>query len=154
MKATPKDRAEALQRLVAAPSSALFVGPRSAGKTRAAQEIATALGVELRRIDLGQLHSRDIGETEKNIDALFDASERDGAVLLFDEADALFGKRSEVRDTHDRYANIEVSHLLARIEAHPRPIIVIARHGETLDPAFVRRLRVVIAFHPPGDPEK
>lgn len=154
MKGAPTDRTLALRKLVAAPSSALFVGPSGSGKMKAAQEIATALGVDLRRVDLVQLASRYIGETEKNIDALFDAAARDGAVLLFDEADALFGKRTEVRDAHDRYANIEVNYLLARIAAHPGVAIVTTSRRENLDPAFVRRLRMVIAFRPPTDPRK
>ncbi len=104
MKAASRGRTLALQKLVAAPSTALFAGPSGSGKMRAAQEIATLLGVDLRRIDLGQLASRYVGETEKNIDALFDTAARDGALLLFDEADALFGKRTDVRDAHDRYA--------------------------------------------------
>lgn len=154
MKATLAARTLALQKLVATPSSALFAGPRGSGKMQAAQELAATLGVDLRRIDLGQLASRYIGETEKNIDGLFDAAARDGAVLVFDEADALFGKRTDVREAHDRYANIEVNYLLARIEAHPGAAIVITSRRENLDPAFVRRLRTVIAFHPPTDPHK
>ncbi len=151
MKAIPTDRTIALQRLVAAPSSALFAGPRGSGKTQAAQEIASTLGVDLRRVDLGQLVGRSIGETEKNIDALFDAAARDGAVLIFDEADAVFGRRTEVRDAHDRYANIEINYLLAKIEAHSSVAIVATNRRENLDPAFVRRLGVVITFHPPID---
>jgi SpoVK/Ycf46/Vps4 family AAA+-type ATPase len=146
------DRTIALQELVAAPSSALFAGPRGSGKMQAAQEVASKLGVDLRRVDLGEVVSRYIGETEKNIDRLFEAAERDGAVLVFDEADALFGKRSEVRDAHDRYANLDVNYLLARIEAHPGMAIVTTNRRDNLDPAFVRRLRVVIEFHPPTDP--
>lgn len=154
MKAAATDRTIALRKLVAAPSPAMFVGPRGSGKTQAAQEIASALGVELRRVDLRQLVSRHIGETEKNIDRLFDAAERDGAVLVFDEADALFGKRTEVKDAHDRYANIEANYLLAKIEAHRGAAIVTAKGRESLDAAFVRRLGVVIEFHSPTDPDR
>lgn len=146
MKANSRDRTLALKKLLAAPSSALFSGPNGSGKLLAAQEIATALGVELRRVDLAKLTSRYLGETEKNIDALFDAAERDGAVLFFDEADALFGKRTKVRDAHDRYANIEVSYLLARIEAHSGVTIIATSRRENIDPAFLRRLRIAISF--------
>ena len=152
MKAIPTDRTIALEELVAAPSSALFAGPPGSGKMQAAREIASTLGVDLRRVDLGQLVGRNIGETEKNIDALFDTAAQDGAVLIFDEADAVFGKRTEVRDAHDRYANIEVDYLLARIEAHPGAAIVTTHRRENLDPAFVRRLRAVIVFQRPIDP--
>jgi SpoVK/Ycf46/Vps4 family AAA+-type ATPase len=152
MKTTATDRTIALRKLAASPSPALFVGPRGSGRTRAAQEIAGMLGVELRRVDLSRLASRYIGETEKNIDRLFDEAARDGAVLIFDEVDALFGKRTEVRDAHDRYANIEVDYLLAKIEAHPGLTIVTTNHREAIDPAFLRRLRPVIEFHSPEDP--
>jgi SpoVK/Ycf46/Vps4 family AAA+-type ATPase len=152
MTAGPPDRIPALQQLLAAPGPALFAGPEGSGKMRAAEEIANTLGVELRRVDLGRLASRYIGETEKNIDALFDAAARDRAVLVLDEADALFGKRTTVRDAHDRYANIDVNHLLARIEAHPGVAIVTTNRRDSLDPAFVRRLRAVIAFGKPAAP--
>lgn len=154
MTAAPTDQAIALQKLVAAPSFALFVGPPGSGKTQAAQDLANKLGVDLRRVDLGRIVSAFIGETEKNLDALFDAAARDGAVLVFDEADALFGKRSEVKDAHDRYVNIEANYLLAKIEAHPGLAIVTANRRENLDPAFVRRLGSVIMFYPPTDPHK
>src|SRR5580693_7979195 len=124
MSATATDRIIALRRLIAAPGPALFIGPRGSGKTEAAREIAGALGVDLRRVDLATLSSRYIGETEKNLNRLFDAAARDGALLIFDEADALFGKRTDVRDAHDRYANIEASYLLSKIEAHPGATIV------------------------------
>jgi SpoVK/Ycf46/Vps4 family AAA+-type ATPase len=154
MKAIPTDRTIALQKLGTAPSSALFAGPHGSGRTQAAQEIASTLGVDLRRVDLSQLVSPNIGETEKRIDALFDAAARDGAVLVFDEADALFGKRTKVHDAHDRYANIEANYLLAKIEAHLGAAIVTTNRRENLDPAFVRRLGAVIAFHLPTDPHK
>src|SRR4029453_6686369 len=98
--------------------SVLFAGPSGTGKTMAAEVIANALELVLYRIDLSQVVSKYIGETEKSLRRVFDAAEDGGAILLFDEADALFGKRSEVKDSHDRYANIEVSYLLQRMEAY------------------------------------
>jgi SpoVK/Ycf46/Vps4 family AAA+-type ATPase len=153
MNATASGRMIALRKLAESPSSALFVGPRGSGRTEAAKEIARARGVDLRRVDLSQLVSRYIGETEKNIDRVFDAAERDGAVLIFDEADALFGRRTEVRDAHDRYANAAAGYLLAKIAAHPGAAIVTAASHEALDPDVVRRLGAVIAFPPPTDPD-
>lgn len=154
MKADPRGRTLALRKLAAAPLPALFAGPPGSGKTQAAQDLANTLGVQLRRVDLRQLVSPDIAETEKAIDRLFDAAQRDGVVLVFDEADALFGKRSDVRDAHDRYANTEANYLLARIEAHRGPTIVIAKSCEALDPAVLRRLPVVIEFPAPKGPDK
>jgi len=151
MSATAADRTIALRKLAAAPGPALFIGPRGSGKTQAAQEIAGALGVDLRRVDLAALSSRYIGETEKNLNRLFDAAARDGALLIFDEADALFGKRTDVRDAHDRYANIEASDLLSKMEAHPGATIVAVDSREALDPAVVGRFGVVIEFHSPTD---
>ena len=101
--------------------SALFAGPSGTGKTMAAEVLANELRLDLYRIDLSSVVSKYIGETEKNLRRIFEAAEGGGAILLFDEADALFGKRSEVRDSHDRYANIEVSYLLQRMESLPRP---------------------------------
>ena len=98
--------------------SALFSGASGTGKTMAAEVLANELALDLYRIDLSAVVSKYIGETEKNLRRLFDAAEETGAILLFDEADALFGKRSEVKDSHDRYANIEVSYLLQRMEAY------------------------------------
>src|SRR5262249_42933134 len=98
--------------------SALFVGQSGTGKTLAAEVLARELELDLYRIDLSQVVSKFIGETEKNLRRVFDAAEESGAILLFDEADALFGRRSEVKDSHDRYANIEVSYLLQRMEAY------------------------------------
>ena len=97
--------------------SALFAGDSGTGKTMAAEVIANELGLDLYRIDLSAVVSKYIGETEKNLRRLFDAAEDGGAILFFDEADALFGKRSEVKDSHDRYANIEINYLLQRMEA-------------------------------------
>jgi SpoVK/Ycf46/Vps4 family AAA+-type ATPase len=104
------------------------------------------LRLDLYRIDLSQVVSKYIGETEKNLRRVFDAAEEGGAVLLFDEADALFGKRSEVKDSHDRYANIEVSYLLQRMEAYRGLAILTTNLKAALDTAFLRRLRFVVQF--------
>jgi hypothetical protein len=126
--------------------SALFSGPSGAGKTLAAEVLADELRLDLYRIDLSQVVSKYIGETEKNLARLFDAAEGAGVILLFDEADALFGKRSEVRDSHDRYANIEVSYLLQRMEAYDGLAILTTNMKGALDPAFLRRIRFVVQF--------
>jgi len=126
--------------------SALFAGPSGTGKTMAAEVLANELQLDLYRIDLSRVVSKYIGETEKNLRRVFDAAEQGGAVLLFDEADALFGKRSEVKDSHDRYANIEVSYLLQRMEAYRGLAILTTNRKGALDPAFLRRLRFVIQF--------
>jgi hypothetical protein len=126
--------------------AALFAGPSGTGKTLAAEVIASELSLDLYRIDLSQVVSKYIGETEKNLRHIFDAAEAGGAVLLFDEADALFGKRSEVKDSHDRYANIEVSYLLQRMEAYRGLAILTTNQRASLDTAFLRRLRFIITF--------
>lgn len=126
--------------------SALFAGVSGTGKTLAAEVIAGALELDLYRIDLSAVVNKYIGETEKNLRRIFDAAEEGGAVLLFDEADALFGKRSEVRDSHDRFANIEVSYLLQRMEAYRGLAILTTNMRAALDPAFLRRLRFVVQF--------
>jgi len=126
--------------------SALFAGPSGTGKTMAAEVLASELRLDLYRIDLSQVVSKYIGETEKNLRRVFDAAEGGGAILLFDEADALFGKRSEVKDSHDRYANIEVSYLLQRMEAYRGLAILTTNLKNALDPAFLRRLRFVVSF--------
>jgi len=125
---------------------ALFAGLSGTGKTMAAEVIADALRLDLYRIDLSQVVSKYIGETEKNLRRIFDAAEASGAVLLFDEADALFGKRAEVKDSHDRYANIEVSYLLQRMESYRGLAILTTNNKASLDGAFVRRLRFVVSF--------
>ncbi|QTF92391.1 ATP-binding protein [Halomonas sp. BM-2019] len=130
--------------------SALFSGDSGTGKTMAAEVIANALDLRLYRIDLSAVVSKYIGETEKNLRQLFDAAEGGGAILFFDEADALFGKRSEVRDSHDRYANIETSYLLQRIESFRGLAILSTNMRGALDNAFLRRLRFVINFPYPG----
>ncbi|HEX4961795.1 MAG TPA: ATP-binding protein, partial [Thermoanaerobaculia bacterium] len=126
--------------------SALFSGPSGTGKTMAAEVLANELGLDLFRIDLSSVVSKYIGETEKNLRRVFDAAEEGGAILLFDEADALFGKRSEVKDSHDRHANIEVGYLLQRMEAYRGLAILTTNLKDSLDPAFLRRLRFVVQF--------
>ena len=126
--------------------SALFSGASGTGKTMAAEVLANELALDLYRIDLSAVVSKYIGETEKNLRRLFDAAEETGAILLFDEADALFGKRSEVKDSHDRYANIEVSYLLQRMEAYRGLAILTTNFRAALDPAFLRRIRFIVNF--------
>lgn len=130
--------------------SVLFAGESGTGKTMAAEVLARDLDLLLYRIDLSAVVSKYIGETEKNLRTLFDAAEDGGAVLFFDEADALFGKRSEVKDSHDRYANIEVSYLLQRMEAYRGLAILATNSKSALDTAFVRRLRFIVQFPFPG----
>jgi SpoVK/Ycf46/Vps4 family AAA+-type ATPase len=134
--------------------SALFTGESGTGKTMAAEVIANDLRLNLYRIDLSAVVSKYIGETEKNLRRVFDAAEDGGAILFFDEADALFGKRSEVRDSHDRYANIEINYLLQRIEAYRGLAILATNMKSALDKAFMRRLRFVVAFPFPGKPQR
>lgn len=129
--------------------AALFAGPSGTGKTMAAQIIARELGAALFQVDLAKTVSKYIGETEKALDAIFDAAEAASAVLLFDEADALFGKRSEVKDAHDRYANLEVAYLLQRIEAYRGLAVLTTNMKENLDAAFLRRLRFIVDFPMP-----
>lgn len=126
--------------------SALFAGASGTGKTMAAEVLAHELRLDLYRIDLSQVVSKYIGETEKNLRRVFDAAEEGGTILLFDEADALFGKRSEVKDSHDRYANIEVSYLLQRMEAYRGLAILTTNMKHALDQAFVRRIRFIVHF--------
>src|SRR3989442_107054 len=112
----------------------------------AAEVLAGALRLDLYRIDLSSVVSKYIGETEKNLRRVFDAAEGGGAILLFDEADALFGKRSEVKDSHDRYANIEVSYLLQRMESYRGLAILTTNMKSALDAAFLRRIRFIVHF--------
>lgn len=134
--------------------SVLFAGESGTGKTMAAEVIAKELGLLIYRIDLSAVVSKYIGETEKNLRKLFDAAEDGGAILFFDEADALFGKRSEVKDSHDRYANIEINYLLQRMEAYRGLAILATNMKGALDSAFVRRLRFVVNFPFPGPTER
>jgi ATPase family associated with various cellular activities (AAA)/Winged helix domain, variant len=126
--------------------SALFAGASGTGKTLAAEVLANELRLDLYRIDLSSVVSKYIGETEKNLRRVFDAAEEGGAVLLFDEADALFGKRSEVKDSHDRYANIEISYLLQRMEQYRGLAILTTNMKEAIDSAFLRRIRFIVQF--------
>lgn len=130
--------------------SAMFAGESGTGKTMAAEVLANELQLDLYRIDLSQVVNKYIGETEKNLKRIFDAAEEGGAILLFDEADALFGKRSEVKDSHDRYGNIEVSYLLQRMEAYRGLAILTTNMKSALDKAFLRRIRFVVQFPFPG----
>ncbi|HEX9775217.1 MAG TPA: ATP-binding protein [Actinomycetota bacterium] len=132
----------------------LFVGPSGTGKTMAAEVLARALDLDCYRIDLSQVVSKYIGETEKNLARVFDAAEDGGSVLLFDEADALFGKRSEVRDSHDRYANVEISYLLQRMEEYRGLAILTTNMRSALDQAFLRRIRFVVEFPFPSAVER
>jgi SpoVK/Ycf46/Vps4 family AAA+-type ATPase len=134
--------------------SALFAGETGTGKTMAAEVIANDLRLNLYRIDLSAVVSKYIGETEKNLRRLFDAAEDGGAILFFDEADALFGKRSEVKDSHDRYANIEINYLLQRMEAYSGLAILATNVKSALDQAFMRRLRFVVNFPFPSVAER
>ncbi|MBC8161783.1 MAG: ATP-binding protein [Roseiflexaceae bacterium] len=124
----------------------LFAGQSGTGKTMAAEIIATELGLELYKIDLSSMVSKYIGETEKNLDRVFTAAREANAILFFDEADALFGKRSEVKDAHDRYANIEVGYLLQKMEEYDGVVILATNLRNNMDDAFVRRLHVAIDF--------
>jgi len=126
--------------------TSLFAGSSGTGKTMAAEVIAQEFRLDLYRIDLSVVVSKYIGETEKNLRRIFDAAESGGAVLLFDEADALFGKRTEVRDSHDRHANVEVSYLLQRMEAYQGLAILTTNLKGSLDQAFLRRIRFIISF--------
>ena len=131
--------------------TALFSGTSGTGKTMAAEVIANALGLDLYRIDLAQVVSKYIGETEKNLDKVFTAAANANAILLFDEADALFGKRSEVKDSHDRYANLEISYLLQRMEQYEGIAILATNLSDNLDQAFTRRLAFSIHFPFPDE---
>ena len=129
--------------------AALFTGPSGTGKTLAAEVLANELSLDLFRIDLSAVVDKYVGETEKHLRTVFDAAESGSAILLFDEADALFGRRSEVRDSHDRYANIEVGYLLQRMEAYRGLAILTTNLRSAIDTAFLRRLRFVVQFpHP------
>ncbi|MBD0372205.1 MAG: ATP-binding protein [Pyrinomonadaceae bacterium] len=134
--------------------SALFAGESGTGKTFAAEVLAKVLDLDLYRIDLSSVISKYIGETEKNLRRLFDTAEDSGVILLFDEADALYGKRSEVKDSHDRYANIEINYLLQRLEAYNGLAILATNLKSALDQAFMRRLRFVVNFPFPGPAER
>jgi SpoVK/Ycf46/Vps4 family AAA+-type ATPase len=133
---------------------ALFAGPSGTGKTLAAEVIAADLGVDVYKVDLANLVSKYIGETEKNLSAVFDAAEASSVALFFDEADALFGKRSEVSDAHDRYANIEVAYLLQRLERYDGLAVMATNLLRNIDGAFLRRIHVIVEFPVPEAPER
>jgi hypothetical protein len=124
----------------------LFAGESGTGKTMAAQVLAADLGLDAYRVDLATVVSKYIGETERNLDRIFACAEGSNAILFFDEADALFGKRSEVKDAHDRYANIEVAYLLQRMETYPGAVVLATNYRRNIDEAFMRRLDFVIDF--------
>jgi hypothetical protein len=132
----------------------LFAGESGTGKTMAAQVLAAELGLDLFRVDLSTVVSKYIGETEKNLERIFTAADGSNAILFFDEADALFGKRSEVSDSHDRYSNIEVAYLLQRIEVYPGGVILATNFKRNIDDAFVRRLDFVVDFPFPGPEDR
>lgn len=125
---------------------ALFSGPRGTGKTFASNVLGNILELDLYRVDPGMLVSKYIGETEKNLNALFDSVANEPVLLVFDEADALFGKRSDVENANDRYANLEVNYLLSRLERHPGPSVLTSNSKERSDPGFMRRFQFVIDF--------
>jgi SpoVK/Ycf46/Vps4 family AAA+-type ATPase len=127
---------------------ALFTGPSGTGKTMAAEVLARELHLGLYRIDLTRVVSKYIGETEKNLSRIFTDAATSGAILFFDEADALFGKRSEVKDSHDRYANIEVNYFLQRVEEH-RGLVIFAAEPHELAPAFSSRIDFIVQFSSP-----
>jgi SpoVK/Ycf46/Vps4 family AAA+-type ATPase len=126
--------------------NALFAGPSGTGKTMAAEILAGELGLDMYKIDLAGVVSKYIGETEKNLDRIFKTAHDANAILFFDEADALFGKRSEVRDSHDRYANIEISYLLQKIEEYEGVAILATNLRQNMDESFVRRLAFTVHF--------
>jgi ATP-dependent 26S proteasome regulatory subunit len=134
--------------------TALFAGPPGTGKTMVATLIAKELGLELYRIDLSKVVSKWIGETEKNLGKVFDHAQASGAVLLFDEADSLFAKRTEVKSSNDRYANLEVNYLLQRLEAYDGIALLTTNHLGAIDPAFLRRIRFRIELAEPDERER
>ncbi len=132
----------------------LFAGPSGTGKTMAAEVLAGELGLDLYRIDLATIVSKYIGETEKNLNRIFQEAEHSNAILFFDEADAIFGKRSEVRDSHDRYANIEISYLLQKMEAYDGIAILATNLRKNLDQAFLRRMHFTVEFPLPEEEDR
>lgn len=132
----------------------LFAGPPGTGKTMAAEIIANDLGLDVYKIDLSMVVSKYIGETEKNLAKIFAEAESSNAILFFDEADALFGKRSEVRDAHDRYANIEIGYLLQRMEEYAGVVILASNFRKNMDDAFVRRLHFAVEFPMPDEQDR
>lgn len=135
-------------------TTALFAGPSGTGKTMAAQVLARALGLDLFRVDLAEVVNKYVGETEKRLARVFDQCERSHVMVLFDEADALFGQRTRTHDAHDRYANIEIDYLLQRLDTFTGVAVLATNRKSDLDDAFLRRLRVVVDFLAPGVPER
>jgi SpoVK/Ycf46/Vps4 family AAA+-type ATPase len=131
--------------------NALFAGPSGTGKTMSAEIMAGELGLDLYKIDLSMVVSKYIGETEKNLARIFEEAETSNAILFFDEADALFGRRSEVRDSHDRYANIEIGYLLQKMEEYQGVVILATNFRKNMDDAFVRRMHFTVEFPFPGE---
>lgn len=132
----------------------LFAGPSGTGKTMAADIMANELELDLYKIDLSAIVSKYIGETEKNLDRIFEEGKTANAILFFDEADALFGKRSEVRDSHDRYANIEIAYLLQKMEEYDSVVILATNLRKNMDDAFARRMHFSIEFPMPEEPDR
>ncbi len=132
----------------------LFVGASGSGQAIAAAALGKSVGMPVHRVDLSAVVSKHIGETEKNLDRVFAGVTHADAILFFDEADALFGKRSDVHDSHDRYANAEVAYLSKKLESHAGPAILATNLRTNIDPAFLRRLRFVVAFDKPLHPPK
>jgi SpoVK/Ycf46/Vps4 family AAA+-type ATPase len=137
---------ESLRATAGSGVTALFHGPGGTGKTMAALALASEFGRQVLRIDLSRVVSKCIGETENNVDAVFRDAQQSSAVLLFEEADALFGQRSEVKDSHDRYANVDISYLLKRLEAYEGLAILTTNARSNVDAAFLRRLRFIVEF--------
>ena len=125
---------------------ALFAGPAGSGKSKAVKALAAETGLDIYRVDLGAVVNKYIGETEKNLARALETAETKDVVLLFDEADALFGKRTEVRDAHDRYTNVDTNYLLQKIEQYSGLAILTTNNKKHLDPALLRRVRFVIEF--------
>jgi SpoVK/Ycf46/Vps4 family AAA+-type ATPase len=132
----------------------LFAGPSGTGKTMASEIIANELGLDLYKIDLSTVISKYIGETEKNLDRIFTEARNSNSILFFDEADAVFGKRSEVRDSHDRYANIEVAYLLQKMEEYDGIVILATNLRKNLDEGFARRMHFSVEFPLPEEPDR
>ncbi|NCT83781.1 MAG: ATP-binding protein [Comamonadaceae bacterium] len=150
--AAPLEHESQLRAIAAARvGTVLITGASGTERARTAQALARLAGGALMRVDLSQVVSRYIGETEKNLDRLLTAAAASGSVLFFDEADALLGRRSGVKDSHDRYANIEVSHLLQRVESYGGWVVLATSGRQNLDAAFLRRLRHVVDL--PGPPD-
>ena len=134
--------------------SALFSGPPGTGKTMVAALIAKELRLELYQVDMAKITSKFIGETEKQLGELFDAAEASHAILLFDEADSLFGKRTEVKSSNDRYANLETNYVLQRLESFTGICLLTSNHESNIDPAFQRRLSLHLRFQLPDEDER